>query len=144
MTETYETWTTRELPLLRIALREDDKGKNASFEEMAEETQIDRQQVWVAMRSLDEAGYVDAYVGNQHTGFVRSVGERTRRELGSWPSPESLVDQLARAFAAAADRETEPETKTKMRAAAEALAGAGRTTAIELFTAFLRQQAGLP
>lgn len=99
MTELSETWTTRELPLLRIALQEDDKGHNVEFAELVEETRIDKEQVWLSMRTLREAGYVVARLGNARSGNVESVTERTRRELGTWPSPESFVDGLARAFA---------------------------------------------
>lgn len=144
MTEPTETWTTHELPLLRIALREDDAGSQADFAEMAAETGIDQEQVWLAVRALLNAGYVDAFLGNARTGTVNSVTERTRRELGSWPSPESLVDQLARAFADAAEQEAEPEQKTKLRAVADGLGGAGRSVAVDLFTAWIRQRAGLP
>lgn len=139
-----ETWTARELPLLRIALREDDAGRNAQFEDMAAETGLELRAVSHSMRTLHDAGYVDAYFAGAFSGFVHSVGERARRELGSWPSPESLVDQLVSAFADAAERETEPERKTRLRAVADGMGGAGRSVAVELFTAFLRQQAGLP
>ena len=37
-----------------------------------------------------------------------AVTERARRELGTWPSPESLVEALAAALEVAADTETEP------------------------------------
>jgi hypothetical protein len=139
-----ETWSWRELPLLRIALRDDDRGATAQFEDMARETGLELRQVWLGMRNLRDSGYVNAYLGNASSGFVNSVAERTRRELGSWPSPESLVDGLARAFAEAAERETDPERKSKLRTGAEMVGGAGRTMTIEIVTAFLRQQLGLP
>ncbi len=85
---TAETWSTRELPLLRIALREVDKGGNPSFEQLAEETGIELGQVWLAMRALRDAGYVEAYFASAYSGMVKTVTERTRRELGSWPQEE--------------------------------------------------------
>ena len=96
------------------------------------------------MRVLDESGYVEAYFAGAYSGFVKGVSERTRRALGSWPTPESLVDQLVRLLAEAADREPDKERKKKLRDIAEGIGGAGRAVAIDLFAAFLRQQAGLP
>jgi hypothetical protein len=139
-----ETWSWRERPLLEIAVREADRGHNPGFEELAEETRLGLRQVSVGIRALQDAGYLTAYFAGMDSGVLGNVTERARREIGTWPSPESLVDQLARALAEAAERETEPERKTKLRAAAEGIAGAGRSIALELVTAFFRQQAHLP
>ncbi len=87
---TDETWSKRELPLLRIALREVDKGGSPSFEQLAEETGVELGQVWLAMRALQDAGYVKAYFAAAESGMVTAVNERARRELGSWPQPLSL------------------------------------------------------
>ena len=65
-------------------------------------------------------------------GYLKGVGERARRELGTWPSAESIVDRLAAALAAAADAEDEPKRKGKLRAAAEGLIGFGRDVAVEV------------
>jgi DNA-binding Lrp family transcriptional regulator len=139
-----ETWSWRERPLLEIALREVDSRGQVDFEELAAETGLDPVVVWRTMKFLDDAGYVDAYHASMPSGFVASVSERTRRTLGSWPSPETLLDQMVRAFAEAAEREVEPEQKSKLLSVAEELGGAGRTLALDLIAAFLRQQAGLP
>ena len=140
-----DTWSWREQPLLEIALREiDERGRDqVTFEALAEETGFELRIVSTAMRALEEAGYIEAYYAGAFSGLVVAVTERTRRHLGSWPSPESLVDQLARAFTMAADDEAEPERKSQLRAVAEGLGGAGRTVAVEMFTAWLRQETGL-
>ena len=52
------------------------------------------------------------------------------RELGIWPSAESLVDALATAFAHAADTEKEPEKKRRLRAVADGLGGALKDIAV--------------
>lgn len=129
---------------MRISLRETDAFRDLSFEQLAEETGFDLRTVWKTMKILKDAGYVEAYHAGAFSGFVGGVTEKTRRELGSWPSPDSMVDRLARAFADAAERESEPERKKKLRAVADGVGGAGRAVAVELFAAFLRQQAGLP
>ena len=139
-----ETWSWREAPLLRIALRETDAGRQVEFAALADETGLDQRVVWQTMKRLRDAGYLEAYLAGANGGVVSEVTERTRRELGSWPSPESLLDQLVRTFEEAAERETEPERKSRLRAVAEGLGGAGRTVTLDLLAAFLRQQAGLP
>jgi len=73
------------------------------------------------------------------TGHIDRVYERTRRELGSWPTPEVVVDQLAAELAAAADAEDEPERKGKLRAAGDALAGAARDLAVQVLASRLGQ-----
>ena len=40
-------------------------------------------------------------------GHVTGVSERARRELGTWPSPETMFDRLAAALVQAADAEPE-------------------------------------
>jgi hypothetical protein len=75
-------------------------------------------------------GWTDDYA----SGVIESVSERARRELGSWPSPDDLVTQLAAALAQAADRESEPERKSHLRAAADALGGVAREVAVRVIS----------
>jgi DNA-binding Lrp family transcriptional regulator len=139
-----ETWSWRERPILEVALREVDAHAQVDFAELATQTGLDPLVVWRTVKVLKDAGYVNAYHASMPSGFITGISERTRRTLGSWPSPEALLDQLVRAFAEAAERETEPERKSRLRAVAEGLGDAGRTVALDLLAAFLRQQAGLP
>jgi hypothetical protein len=46
-----DTWSWREAPLLRIALRETDAGRFPDFEQLTAETGIDKHQVWLGMRA---------------------------------------------------------------------------------------------
>jgi hypothetical protein len=73
-----------------------------------------------------EGGWTDDHA----SGLIEGISERTRRELGSWPSPENLVAQLVTALTEAADREPEPEQKSRLRAAAEALGDVAREVAV--------------
>lgn len=61
---------------------------------------------------------------------VDRVRERARRELGTWPTPNLLVDEIAAALARAADESSEPEQRSRLRAAADALYGFGRDIAV--------------
>ena len=65
-------------------------------------------------------------------GLVPRVYERTRRELGSWPSPEGVLDQLVAALREAAEREREPDRKGRLRAAADALGSVARDLAVRV------------
>lgn len=135
--ELRPTWATRDLPILRAALRRLDAGDPLpDLEEIRQEVDLTPDEVWGAVHALQSADppYMEVELaggwGEQASGFVRSVSERTRRELGTWPSPESLVDALAEALARAADAEPEPERKSRLRAAADGLAGMARDVAV--------------
>jgi hypothetical protein len=73
------------------------------------------------------------------TGHIDRVYERTRRELGSWPTPEIMIDELAAELEAAAEAESESEPKGKLRAAGEALGGAARDLAVQVVASRLGQ-----
>ena len=127
------TWTTRELPILRSALRRLDAGEDfPNLEEIRAEVGLDVTQMRAALKALENAWppYIEvihAGMGaNLVGGYVNAVSERTRRELGTWPSAEAVVDRLAAALAEAADVEEEPPRKGRLRAAAEAFLGFGR------------------
>jgi hypothetical protein len=140
------TWATRELPILRAALRRLDAGEDsASLEEIRQETGLPSKQLWAAVRALEDAdppyievswasGWTDEHAGGSD---ISAVSERARRELGSWPSAEPVVSQLAAALSEAADREPEPERKTRLREVAEGLGGAARQIAVEVIAARL-------
>lgn len=142
MSESVDTWTWRELPILRIAVRDADAG--AQFEDIAAETGLELKDVWHGAKALQNAGYLDAALAGAFSGFVVSVSERARREIGSWPSPESIVDRLVEAFADAATEETEPEKKKSLRTVAEGIGGVGRALAAEVIASVLRQAGHLP
>ena len=79
------------------------------------------------------AAYIEAdYIKTAQIGaigeIIHAVTERTRRELGTWPSPETVVNRLVEALLPAADAEEEPERKGKLRVGAEALLGFGATS----------------
>lgn len=131
------TWTTRDLPILRSALRRLDAGEDfPDLEEIRAEVGLDVTQMRAGLRALEHAGppYIEltytmagpARVG----GHVKGVSERARRELGTWPSATSMVDRLVEALEDAEEEEQEPERKSKLRAARDALAGMARDVAV--------------
>lgn len=127
--EISETWTTRELPILRAALRRADAGEiPVDAEDLERELGLDGDQLFVAVTALEDAGYVELI----HPGFadIKYVRERARRELGSWPSADTMLERLVAVLEQAAADEPEPEKKTRLRAAADVLGGMARDVAV--------------
>jgi hypothetical protein len=132
------TWASRELPILRAALRRLDAGADyADLEEIRQEVGLSGEQLLAGLRALESADppYLEfemamGWSEEQASGSVDAVSERARRELGTWPSAESLVEALAAAYAQAAEAEQEPEEKRRLRAVADGLRGAVRDVAV--------------
>lgn len=133
------TWATRELPILRAALQRVDAGNDLpELEEIRQDAGVkDVTQFRVAVRALHDAGYLKVlftggWTPDSAAGNVEQVYERTRRELGSWPAADDVVDRLVAALAAAAEQAEDPERKSKFRAASEALAGMARDITVSV------------
>jgi hypothetical protein len=75
-------------------------------------------------RSLDalDPTYVDfrkTETGGDPTfWYVHKVTPEARKAVGQWPTAESLIDRLARAFSAEAEREEDIEQQYQLRQAA--------------------------
>lgn len=144
MSDIRPTWATRELPILRVALREIDSGKPyVDLELVRTETGLPVPQLDAGLKALDDAGYIEVsylsgWTDDHASGHIDGVSERTRRELGSWPSAPGLVDDLTAALEAAADAETDPDRRSRLRAVADGLAGFARDLAVQV----IAQQVG--
>ena len=130
-TSLASTWATRELPILQSVLRHKDAGKQmVDLHTVSEETGLEWAQVLTGVQALEAASppylvaeYIDTAQVGPVRGWVTTVHERARRELGTWPSPESIVDRLVEALSQAADAEEDPVKKGKARAAVDATGG---------------------
>lgn len=129
-----ETWTTRELPILRRILARIDSGDGfIELRTLASELpEIPPEQIRIGIEALEDAGYIDVtfMMGRPLAGHVDRVHERARRELGTWPTPEGLVAEIVVAFEHAAAQTDEPERRTKLQAVADALGGFARDVAV--------------
>lgn len=133
-----ETWTTRELPVLREALKRKDSGDMfVDLEGLRAHLEMTGDQMYAAMDSLSHATppYIDVtltmgWSEGRASGHIDRVYERARRELGTWPTADNLVAEIAAALSRAADETTEPEERSRLRAAAEALSGFARDVAV--------------
>jgi hypothetical protein len=142
MDEIESTWASRDLPILRAALRRLDSGEDSpELEEIRRELGFSGDQLWAGIKALESADppYIEVELGmgwahDRASGFVSGVSERARRELGAWPSADSLVDALAAAFAHAAAEEKEPARRGRLRAIADGLGGAARDIAVAVIS----------
>lgn len=142
------TWATRELPILRAALKRSDAGDMfPSPEGIRAEVGLDVMQMHVALGALgalEEAGYLEisrTMAGPQKVGgHVDRVTERTRRELGSWPSPEGVVEQLALALSEEAEAEQEPAQRARLRTAVDVLTGTGKQIMVDVLARVLESK----
>jgi len=133
------TWIARDRPIGAAALRRLDAGEDfVSLEEIRADMGLDVTQMRAGLGALEAAsppylsvqllGSGPAQVG----GFVESVSERARRELGTWPSSTGLLDALVAALdqAGEADPDPEPERRSRLKAAAGVLAGMAKEVAV--------------
>jgi hypothetical protein len=145
LTEVESTWARRELPILVAAYRQVEEGAPQSvgqLEETRQELGLSVRDFAAGLEALEGADppYIELQVAGGWTdekaggGFVEGVSERARRELGAWPSADTLVEQLAAALARAADEETEPERQSRLREAADVLAGMARDIAVSVIS----------
>lgn len=125
------TWATRDEPILRESLRRLDAGEDCpDLHDIRRELGLEPNQMDAGLRALESA--FPPYIDVEWAGlFVRAVSERARRELGTWPSAETVVDRLAAALSEAADAEEEPERKGRTRAVADAIGGYLRDLSVQ-------------
>jgi hypothetical protein len=140
------TWATRELPILQAALRRVDAGEiNPTLDDIRAEVGLEGDQMYIAVDALETAEYLELMrAGGMRPDFIGgSVGrvlERTRRELGSWPSAEGLLAQLTDALSEEAEAETEPERKARLRAALDVLTGTGRQIVVDVLSGYVERR----
>lgn len=113
MSTVEATWAERELPFLAEALRRLEAGEEQpGISAIAAGAGLTEQQGLLSARALDSAGYITVRwlprgAGPPIHGLVRAVSGQARRELGAWPSPDSVLTALLDALHEAAEREGE-------------------------------------
>lgn len=142
----YETWTSRDFPVLEAAVRavDADFTKFPEGQDIALTTGLDVNDVGRAFKALD--GHylaVSMTMGGPARWHVTEVSPEARRVVGQWPSPEALVDKLVSSLNAAAEREGDPEKRSKLRATAGTVAGIAREIFVEVAAATITGRSGL-
>lgn len=143
----HDTWYSRELPVLTAVAEAFERGIDAGFPDVpdiAQATGLSPEEVGKALLALD-GEYLDlrATMGGPTGWFVEKISSQTRREVGQWPSPETLITRLADALEQVADHTEDQQTKGRLRQAATALGGLAKNVAVEVTTKMLEHQIGL-
>lgn len=107
-----DTWTDRDLPVLRAAVEiYDQTGRRAKARELARACGFDPDTVQRALRALYRQPYFDEglrdFDGNTH--IVGPPTGDALRVAGQWPSPENQLERLIAALQSAADDDSRPE-----------------------------------
>ena len=129
-----DTWTSRDYPVLEAAVRLVDASAPewVRVAEIAIETGLHEDDVVRALTALHPlfVGEMAEYAGGVGQWTIDSVTSEARQLVGQWPSAESLIDELAEAFKAAAGREPDEQQRDRLRLLAIALTGTVRDLAI--------------
>ena len=133
---TEDTWTTRDLPVLRAVVDIYDTTGRSIIRTRDIETAIgfDKDTVQRALRALNTEPSHFEEVTAAFGGEILAVGPPTGHALrvaGAWPSPENLLERLIAALQDAAKDETrEPEERSKLKQAASVLGSLATQLAI--------------
>jgi predicted ArsR family transcriptional regulator len=119
-----DTWAARDMPVLNAVLALLEQSYMVTVSDIAGRTGIDQADVARSLDAMDPT-YVDfrkTETGGDPTfWYVHKVTPEARRAAGQWPTAESLIDRLAKAFAEEAGREEDFERQYQLRQAAELL-----------------------
>src|SRR6478736_5793934 len=125
---TDDTWTTRDLPVLKPAVELfEQHGHGPSASAIETRTGFDSETVQRALRALYTEPYFEKGGGSWGAGLIM-VGVPTSTALrvaGQWPSPEAQLERLIAAIESAADDDSrEDEERGRFRQLALSLRGA--------------------
>lgn len=128
-----DTWTERDLPVLRAAVEiYEETGGPVQTNQLMRACGFDVETVQRAVRALGREPYFD--VDEDTSGAVSIAGPPTGQALrvaGQWPSPETQLERLISALQAVADDDSRPqEERSRFRQVALLLGGAASQIAI--------------
>ena len=135
-----ETWTTRELPVLRALVEKFDEIETeiVRIETLPAATGLDEIDVKRALRSLDTAAppYLTGtkVEGLSYPIIITNVTERARRAVGQWPASDLAADAIVSALSDAAEHESDDEKRSGLRNTAAFLGGAGKEVLYRVIT----------
>lgn len=140
-----DTWAARDLPVLDAAVRLLEDDFEVQVADIAAQTGFDAETVAQSLEALEGEYVVEVHrtMGDPSVWFIMKVTAAARRAVGQWPTPESLVEQLAAAFGEAADTEPDAEKKGRLRQVAGFLTSAGRDVATEVVSKVILHSTGM-
>lgn len=137
------TWAPRDLPVLDATVRLMETNPFPSVRDIAAVAGMNIETTGRAIQDLDGTFLeLSKSYGGPESWNVSAVTERARREVGQWPTAESLITQLAEAFSTAAEQEPDPDKKSRLHSIASMLGGAGRQIAINVLSSVLGHKLG--
>lgn len=128
-----DTWTTRELPVLRELVSHFEAAGPVgppTADSVAAATGLATPDVEMALTALWEA--TDPYMkgigasGMRYPARITGVTERARRAVGQWPASDDAADQFLAALQAAADAEPDEQKRSRIRSIASWFDTAGK------------------
>jgi len=137
------TWVPRDLPVLDATVRLMETNNFPSVRDIAAAAGMDIETTGRALQDLNGTflELSEGYGGPEACNVI-AVNADARREVGQWPTAESLAAQLIEAFRAAAEQETDPEAKSRLRSIAGWLGGAGSQIAINVLSTVVGHKLG--
>ena len=132
-----DQYFSRDLLVLREVAKRfaDDLNARPRAEDVAEALGMGWELVADIGTVLKEAGFVDG-IDTDQTGIIifTKLTTEGRREVGLWPSPDSIADRLLPALEAAIARTPEGEDKTRLERARDAFLGMTREILVGIAT----------
>ena len=141
-----DTWWSRDLPVLDAAVRLLEENFFVRVAHIAELTGMGPADVARALTALEGryVGEVTKPVGPGPASWcVMKVTAEGREAVGQWPTPESVVVQLAEEFDAAAEHELDRGRRRKIREVASFLTDTGKEVAAEVVGKVILHQSGM-
>lgn len=131
ITPAPETWFSRDLPVLSSVVARVETAGIADSRDVITDTGLDPQTVGRSARALHAAGYFEADFELGGGFAVMHLGERARREVGSWPTPESLADRLTAAVERGLAQASTDDERSRWQKLAAGIASAGREIVVQ-------------
>jgi predicted transcriptional regulator len=135
-----DTWKARDLPVLGAVVALLESSYMVTVSDIAGRTGLDQAEV---ARSLDALHPTHVDYRKTETGgdsrfwYVLKVTPEGRRAVGQWPTAESLVDHLVRAFRDAASTEQDTERQYQLSQAAGLIGETLRDVAVQAAAAIV-------
>jgi predicted transcriptional regulator len=130
-----DTWAVRDVPVLSAVVELLDHSYMVTVSDVAEKTGLDLAEVSRSLEAMDPT-FVDFRKtetgGDPRFWYVNRVTPEARQAIGQWPTAESLVDRLVKAFGDAADHEEDAERHYQLRQAAGLLGETVRDVAVRV------------
>lgn len=138
------TWTPRDLPVLREAIRTlDETNAPASIEGIAEALNMEVPVVLTAARALEGDNLVTLRFDRGRMadmGHIMGASGEARRRVGTWPSPEDALERMIAALEGMAEKGATPDTRSRAAKLRDALLNAGTQVGVGVATAAITGQ----